>query len=620
MTARIDAELTGNDYVSITRIGTDATVDGITVLHAGLAGLVEWSGTDDAPLFRLNVTAAGQRVDLQDSRWRRLDRWIPTFTAHIPADITVSGTVCAPPGYPSARGFFLRLDIEHSGRAPLDVSVSLEVEWTFSRRWIASGRPLPGANRLSAEDSGALILESDDGRGPALAVVAGATASVAGVDPRGSAAPNGTALRATMTQTLTLTPKRRTAVTFYVGAGREGDGAVSAAHALRRRGSDELLRQARLELSHTLRAAQDHRWSDILNRNLLFNRYFAVGRGIDDDQLWLVRSRSPTCAAPALFNEREALFWTLPALVAAEPGIAREALLRCLDVHSERSGEYLRYVDGAAFDSGFVLEQFLLYAWAIDHYVSVTGDATVLDEPIVQQVIVENDAALFTRLHPEHLMCSTELLPSGDTADHPWTSMGNVMVRAFAAALPRLWPKFNGNEPARFDGVANEVAATVWQFCTVDVGGEQVLAWSSGLDGSAAVYDDPAFSLALLPFFGFCAADDPIWSATMEFLRSSRYPLWRSGAVPGIAHRERTSEAALAALVADLAGPAQQDALDRLLRMRLPAGLAAESYDPGTGEAPPSGWHHAALAGFLAWSLIRTAEPKAAARRKPGRR
>jgi uncharacterized protein len=617
-----DAELTGNDYISITRIAADASLDGITVLHAGLAGLVEWAGAEDAPLFRLAVAAGGEPVSVHPARWRRLDRWIPSFAAEASGDVAVSGVVCAPAGYPAARGFFLRVELEAGGRAAVDASVTLELNWTATRRWIASGRLLPGANRLYPDSSGALVLETDDGRGPALAVLAGSASSLGGVPAGGASVANGNALQATITQALTLTPKRRTTVTFYIGAGREGDGAVAAARSLRRRGADELLRQARLELSYTLRAAQDHRWSDMLNRNLLFNRYYAVGRGIDDDQLWLVRSRTPSCPAPALFNEREALFWTLPALVAAEPALAREALLRCLDVYSERSGEYLRYLDGAAFDSGFVLEQFLMYAWAINHYVTVTEDTTLLDEPVVQQVVMENDAALYMRLHPEHLICSSELLPSGDAADHPWTSMGNALVRAFAAALPRIWPKFDGNGamPARFDGVAQEVAATVWQFCTVDVGGEQILAWSSGLDGSAAVYDDPALSLALLSFFGFCGADDPIWNATMEFLRSSRYPLWRDGVVPGIAHRERSDEAALAALIADLAGPARQDALDRLLRVRLPAGFAAEAYDPASGHAVGAGSHHAALAGFLAWSLIRAAEPKAAVQRKPGRR
>jgi uncharacterized protein len=617
------AELTGNDYVSIPAIDASGAIAGINVLHAGLAGLVEWAGDGaDTPLFRPAITIGGRPAPLTELRWRRLDRWIPTFTATLPDDVAITGTICAPAGYPSARGFLFRLDLEHGGRAPLDVTVSLEIGWAWSRHWIATGRPLPGPNVMAVDRAGVLTLESDGGRGPALGIVAGPNAVLHGIAAGAlQTATNGEAARVRIEERLTLTPRRRASACFFIGAGREADGARAAARALRRTGPDAWLRQARLELSHTLRAGQDHRWGDMLNRNLLFNRYFGVGRSIDTDQLVLLRSRSTRCPAPALFNEHEALLWTLPALIIADPGLAREALFRCLDTFSERSGEYLRYIDGGAFDPGFVLDQFLLYAWAIDHYVTATQDASVLDEPVVQQVIAETDGALYMRLHPEHLLCGTELLPSGDAADHPYTTTANALLRAFADALPRLWARNGGNDepPPRFDGMAAEIAATVWQHCVTSIDGEHILVSSANLEGDVAVYDDPEASLALLPFFGFCPADDPAWTATMEFLRSRKYPLWRDGAVPGIAHRGDPGRARLAALVADLLGPLPDDALGRLLRLRLPDGIAAAAYDPGTGiGAEP---HHAPLAGFLAWALIRAAEPARPARaaRKPRR-
>jgi hypothetical protein len=605
---------TGNDHVSIPAIGQDASIPGVTVLHAASSALVEWAGPEAAPLFRLRTAVDGTVVEGEALKWRRLDRWIPTFTTMVGRDIVVRGVICAPAGYPLARGFFLRVEVENNGRTAADVAVALDIRWAWSRRWIATGRACAGSNRMHS-GNGAIILECDDGRGPALAVVGdGGEATTPSVEA--ASAPNGTLLTATLSHAVRAAHRRRVSITFFIAAGREPDGALAAAAALRRRGADELLRQARLELSHLLRAAQDHRWSELLNRNLLFCRYFAAGRGIDDDRLWLVRSRSTHCTAPGLFNEREALLWTVPALIAADPGMAREALLRCLDVYSERSGEYLRYLDGGAFDSGFILEQFLLYAWAIDHYVAATQDSSLLDEPVVLQVVLENDAALYLRLHPEHMLCSTELLPSGDAADHPWTTMGNALVRAFAAALPRIYPRpeGNGDPPPRFEGTADEVAAAVWQHCTVDVGGEHVLAWSADLAGGAAVYDDPAMSLALLPFFGFCAADDPVWTATMEFLRSRRYPLYSEGMVPGIAHRSRPGQVALPAIIADLLAPRADDALATLLRIRFPDGIAAAACDPASGEASEP--HHGALAGFLAWTLIRAAGPKDSAHRQ----
>lgn len=624
-----DAELTGNDYLSVPIIHPDASMDLINVLHGASAGLIEWGGGSNA-LLRPAIAFGGDAVDMQAARWRRLDRWIPVFTAALPDGSVITGTICAPGGYPPARGFTLRIEAENRGRATRDLRVDLDVEWTWSSLRIASARPLAGANLLHADEAGgALVLETDGGRGPALAIATShpphlTAAPGAGelqlVEPGSTmASANGATLRARISQVVQVRSNSRAGVVFNIGAGRERDGALAAAASLRRAGPDHWLRQARLELSHTLRSAQDHRWAEPLNRNLLFNRYYAIGRAIDDDRLYLLRSRSPLCPAPAVFNEREALLWSLPALIIADPGMAREAMFRAFELASERSGEHLRYIDGGAYDAGFVLDQFLLYAWAIDHYVAVTGDASVLDDPLTRQIVHETDAAAYMRLHPQHVLAATELLPSGDVADYPFATMANALLWRFAESLPRLQPAEAASAqdpPPRFQDAAGEIAAAVWHHCVSEVEGHPILAASANLEGGAAVYDDPALTLAMLPFFGFCTTDDPVWRATMEFLRSPHYPLWKNGTIPGLAGRAGSKLPRTAALCADLLTHEAPAALDRLLRLQLPSGVAAAGYDPDTGAGSEP--HHAALAGFVAWTLVHAAEPKevAAGRRR----
>jgi uncharacterized protein len=604
-----DTDLTGNDYVSISSVRADGSLDGVTVLHGAMAGLVEWSGGGpDAPLMRPTVRIDDVAVPIAAARWRRLDRWIPTFTTTLDDGSVVSGMVCAPGSYPPARGFLVRIEIENRGRSTRHARIELDVDWQHTRLWIATPRPLSGMNHFHADtEAGLLVLEADGGHGPALAISgSGHTALTAGTGAEVPAA-HGTPLRFQLAQMLEVTSQRRAAATFFVGVGRERDGAIAACRTLKRAGADALVRQARLDLSHTLRAAQDHRWAELLNRNLVFCRYFAAGRGIDDDRLYLVRSRSSHCREPGLFNEREALFWTIPALIVADPSIAREAILRALELFSERSGEYLRYLDGGAFDAGFVLDQFMLYPWVLDHYMTATGDTSLGDEPLAQQVILEADTTAFMRLHPQHMLGSTELLPSGEPADYPFPTVANALLRSVSVALDRLpWPA-PPEPPARLRGAAAEITAAVWQHCVTEVDGQSVLASSADLEGRAAIYDDPAMSLVLLPFLGFCADDDPVWTGTMEFLRSRRYPLWRDGRVGGLAGRSDPTTPRFSALCADLLGPAAQDALDRLLRLRLPGGVAAAAYDPASGEGTLP--HDAALAGFLAWALVRAAEP-----------
>lgn len=609
-------DLTGNDYVSIPFIGRDGAMDGVNVLHSGAAGVVEWAGREETPLLRLRILVDDVAVDLAAARWRRLDRWIPTFTVALPDGSEINGTICAAGGYPPARGFVVEVELDNRGRAKRALRVEIAVAWHETRLRIATPRPWGIRNELIVVEE-CVTLSAHDGAGPALALTGSHPLDIAGTS---AAAPNGTLLEATLRQAADVGAARRSAVSFFIGAGREADGAAAAANSMSRFGADRWIQQARLDLAHTLRPAQDHRWAETLNRNLIFNRYYAVGRAIDDDRLYLLRSRSPYCPAPALFNEREALFWTLPALIIADPGIAREALMRMIEVHSERSGEYLRYLDGGAYETTFALDQFLLYAWAIDHYRTAASDSSVLDEPLVLQVLLETDSAAFMRLHPEHMLAATDVLGFGEAADYPYATLPNVLLHWFSTHVDQLIASVEGAEPPRFGRAASEIAAAIWQFCVSDVGGSMVLVSSASLDGRAAVYDDPRMSLALLPFLGFCSIDDPVWRSTMDFLRSAHYPLWRDGAVPGLSARRDRQRVRMPALCADLLATPEMaaDALDRLQRINLDQGLAAETWDPADGST--SAPHNAALAGFLAWSLVRAAEPKADAHRKRKRR
>src|SRR5690606_34652473 len=147
------------------------------------------------------------------------------------------------------------------------------------------------------------------------------------------------------------------------------------------------------------------------------------------------------------FNEREALFWTLPALIAADPLLAREALLRAFEQYSHHPGAPIRYLDGAALSPGAALDQLAMYPIAVDRYVRETRDEGLLDEPIVHDVLAEIDEALFDRLHEEVFLCRSEFLPSGDRADFPYVTIGNVMVWVYANVLGATRPARRGEPP-----------------------------------------------------------------------------------------------------------------------------------------------------------------------------
>src|SRR5687768_13491733 len=262
-------ELTGNDYVSIPFITRACAMDGINVLHGDLGGLVEWTGAGiAAPLFRPELLIDGTPVSLHDASWRRLNRWIPAFQLALPDGITLRGTICAPGGYPAARGALLRFELENRGRSNRQIALRLHITWHATNLWIASARRLHGENRLLF-DGACACLEARNGSGPALALTAThpltlTAESGSSALPAGAAleAANGSTLQAIVEQRFALQSDRRTAACFFIGAGRERDGACAAALALRRAGPDHWLRQGRLELSHMLRAGEDPQRSE----------------------------------------------------------------------------------------------------------------------------------------------------------------------------------------------------------------------------------------------------------------------------------------------------------------------------------------------------------------------
>lgn len=616
-----DWELTANHFVAFPCIGPgDGSIDSINILHRGALGALEWSARDadssaGDPLLRPVISVDGEVVSWQDPIVERLERWIPRFRARLTETLSLTATICAPTGYDAGRrGAVYSFEIENRGEREQNVRVALEGRWKHSLAAIGMRRHLPGRNRLvRAPDIDALALEMAGPHAAALAVATWGNGAEVLVDANGEPlAPgkelvvdNGQLLEFTVARTVRVGAGKRVLVPFYLAVAPEREGAFHTAAALHRVGGEQLVRETRLELARLIRRAEDPVLTAMLNRHLLFAFFFGVARAIDDERLHPVTSRSPLHSRCATFNERDTLLWCLPAFAYADAGLAREVLLRCFEQHSHRAGERVHYLDGSVQRPGFALDHWCAYGIALEQYSRITGDASVFDEPLVADVMRELDAGFYARLHPEVFLVRTELLPSGDPADQPYTTFGNALAVAFCRAAQRCHPE-QSPERARLATAAEELRSAIWRRCNADLDSGPVLAWSTDLEGSAAVYDDPAGSLRMLPFYGFCEPNEPLYRDTMEFLRSDAYALWLGRhKFPGLAHRDTPEWATTAALCSELIAGEREQALQTLRGLSLDRGLVATHYQPDTG-APTGERHDAALSGFLAWALLHT--------------
>jgi hypothetical protein len=459
-------------------------------------------------------------------------------------------------------------------------------------------------------------------------------------------AATGACLRFFLGTSLALAPGETGEVSFFLGVGTEGDGARLAAVDLRRRGGAALHAQALQDAASRGRRLNPSRirplleaeggpadgtppeeaaarLEALLHRNLNFNRYFAVGRALDTGKLALVTSRSPEYYVKGAFWARDAFLWSFPALLLADRALAREALVAGLTRYVVHGPFHACYLDGRPLYPGFELDELAAPLWAFGHYLEATGDASLWLEPGVAeglQLILRRFRALAGEAMPEGregldsglvplkagraLLLPTFLDPSDDpAADHPYLAFPNLLSWRALATFARLTERRREWEEERRAAaqLAEALRAGLEAQMLCGKASRQSFAFAtSGQGGGLLMGDNPAGSLALLAYLGFCDRSDPVFAHTFAGLNFPGNPFYYPGPFGGRGNRH-TPYPWVTARAADLLA-GDPSALGFFLRAPLDGGLACEAVDPRTGEAK-TGAAFAAAAGWLAWCL-----------------
>lgn len=235
---------------------------------------------------------------------------------------------------------------------------------------------------------------------------------------------------------------------------------------------------------------------------------------------------------------------------------------------------------------------------ALERYVKATGDESVLAIPDVAAGVERILHTLNSMRHDSEWLYETFLMPTDDMHTYPYLSYDNVLVWRALRALARLYPE-------RCGALAQEAEAVreaVYRFCTDEGEFGRYFVWSTDLAGHSDVYDEPPGSLLLLPYLGFCAADDPIWLNTARMIRSPDYAYSFADcefADIGCAHAPHPW---LPSVANSLLSGESGRALDILRRAELDNRIVCESIDEHTGECA-TGEHFATAAGFICHAL-----------------
>ncbi len=568
-------QITGNHWVSLPCIHpADASIHAIGMLHRAsrsaieLAGAAEFLSGVGPALARPSLDIGGVRHELSDVpiAWERALGWIPTFTCTI-ADLVLRGTIFAPYGRDAdVSGAVYAISIENRGKS--DVAAQLTLSGTLGHRQlrVRTPRAFEDSPRVSLGTSGAVLLESSSLPGLASVALLADGEAETGVDG------NTYSIR----RSVSVPAGGREQIAFYLAVGPERDGAEATATVLQRRGWRELLSSTRDALQ-SLEQSTGHEAVDrLINRNLLFAYFYAVGRALDDAQYYLVRTRVPWNGHGVTVRDWDALMWTIPAVQLADPSLARELLLRMCELHGYAPGRGVHYLDGTLFEPGFSLEGVAAYPIATERYIRDTGDDRVVDEPALADTLYLASEDLDARRDKRVPLYSTEVSPSGLPTAHPFTLHANATAAHALDVLKRTLDE----ETARNLQDPDAVRAAIQRHFVIEAAGKSSFASAIDLAGSTSVVDDPAASAFWLPLYETVQRQDSTYRRTVKAID--------------------VRPQSLAQQCARMMGPEATGILQWLRRAPLDGGIAAETVD-ADGRATSNGGD-AALSGLLAWS------------------
>jgi len=570
-------QVTGNHWLALPCIHpADGSLHAVGVIHRGARAAIELAGSADfaagsgPPLVRPTLVVDGQRIELAQHgmAWERALNWLPTFTCST-GNIVIRGTIFAPYGRDAdMAGAVYAIALENRGSQSVAVTLSLEGVLGHRQQRVRTARPFDDAHRVSRTPDGVVVLE-----GAALpGVVSLAFSADSDVDVEVDEARATFALR----RELRVPAGGRSQAAFYLAAGPERDGARATVGVMRRRGWRELLTATRDALQGLEQSTGNEEMDRLINRNLLFSYFYAVGRALDDAHYYLMRTRAPWNGRGLTVRDWEALAWTLPAVQLADAALARELLIRACELHGYAPGQGVHYLDGTLFEPGFSLEGAASYAIAVDRYIRDSEDDQIVEEPVVADTLYLSADDLATRRDRNIPLYSTEVTLSGAPTTHPFTLHGNAVT---AQAL-EIFRRTLDEETAKDVEDPEAVRAAMRRHFVLGRAEKTSFASAVDLAGASSADDDPHGSALWLPLYEAVDRQDSTYRRTVRTVPEA----------PQL----------LAQQCARLMGPDSAAVLQWLRRATLDNGLAAEEVDAegnGTGNGGD-----AALSGLLAWS------------------
>jgi len=601
-----DRLFTGNRFIAIPDVlKSRCGILGINFAYMLYRSVVELSGTEDEPFLAAEITLNGKPIDLSKAVWEQERDWIPTFK------LQENGLEINSRIFPAVvhRGFVWEIELTSASQDSIEVGVEWKSNWQDTRHVVHVSRPLRG-ERFGAVNplyNGIPFIEFR-GIAPIFAVAfcPSETMDIAissSVDHGEAAARTGEKLYCKVSKTFLIESGQKKNIALYVSLGLEEISAIASAVDLKSHGSESFLSDIRCWIDKHRLSVGDEQLDSIVNMNSFYNFFYSEAFSLDTEELVLITSRSSKYYMSGSYRDRDAMLWSLPAVLLIEPAQARRMVVHALTAQLKNVGLKSRSIDGVILEPGFKLDELCAPIRALSMYVRSTRDMSILFDRRVQMGVNRIQKILQFKKNSSTTLFETMLQPSGDTAKYPYITYNNVLVWRILKDMEWMYELIHDLDRSYDNNqLARQVQKAIMDNCIVEGPFGPMFAWAVDLNGNYQIYDNPYGSLQLLSWLEFCQPDLPAYKNTVRWIHSPENPYSFSSAEFAAPGCELVNHPSIVSVANDLLTGRVEQAIDFLKRTEMDNGIACEAVDESTGKAV-AGSAFASCAGYLAFAL-----------------
>ncbi|SKA77467.1 Meiotically up-regulated gene 157 (Mug157) protein [Caloramator quimbayensis] len=385
---------------------------------------------------------------------------------------------------------------------------------------------------------------------------------------------------------------------FYITMNSDVDGASTTLIHFKRKGFENIYLELKEWLCRKkIEYRRDLTIERILNENLFFNYFFAVGKDMESDKYISLTSRSHRYYVSGAFWERDSFLWSFPALKLVDIELYKRLLRDIIIVHSKNAGDHAHYIDGTVLYPGFELDEAASYFISVEDLEEYDREILKSLEFVLKRIEREYDEST--------MLYKTFLLPSDDPSEYPFVTIDNVILQRGFINLSRIYEKIGQEEKAELlKEKAEGIRIGIYKHLVKNIDGKDIFVWSCDKMGNFKLYNDPPGNLGLLPYYGFIDYRDEIFKNTIEYYYSERYRYYfKDARIKELACDHHPNTPSGLGLCGSILNPIRKDkAIEYVKLAVMDYGLLSESFDKDSTEAK-TGVGFATGSGYLAMAL-----------------